>query len=446
MRSTPWSVLGILCAGFFMTLLDTSIVNVAVPAVQAGLGAGFDEVLWVVNAYLLALAVPMIAAGRLGDRFGPKRLYLAGLVLFTVASGLCGAATTVHELIAARALAGVGAAVLGPQTFAFITMLFPPDRRGTALGVWGMVAALSTVTGPLLGGVLVDSLGWRWIFLVNLPIGAVVVVLTLIHAPDPRPGAHHRFDLPGTVLICLALLAISFGLLEGERYDWGTVAGPVTIPLVLAAGVLLLAAFVALQRVADREPLIPARLFADRNFTVATVVMACFGFAMIGLALPLTIYLQTVLGMAPSRAGTVLAVASLASGVASPIVGRLSDRIGAKPLVVLGLTGYATGLTGVASQAGAGANPWRLVPFLIVTGLGIGCVFVLMAGLAVRDLDPGLAGAASGVFNTTRQIGSVLGSAAIGALLQNRLAAHPDAAGALRETTILPVAVTVPAR
>ncbi|WP_078947906.1 DHA2 family efflux MFS transporter permease subunit [Streptomyces griseus] len=420
-RDSPWGVLGVLCAGFFMTLLDTSIVNVAIPAIQADLNADFDQILWVVNGYVLALAVQLIAAGRLGDRFGPKRLYVAGLIVFTVASALCGAATSANQLIAARVLAGTGAALLGPQTFAFITMLFPPHRRGAAIGLWGMVAAFSTVSGPVLGGVLVDALGWQWIFLVNVPIGVLGVILAVVVVPDPRPGAHHRFDVPGMILICLALLAISFGLLEGERYHWGTVAGPLSIPLLLALGGLLLVAFVFLQRVEKREPLVPLSLFANRSFSVASGTMLCFGFAMIGLALPMTIYLQFVLGLSSSMAGMTLAVASFASGLVAPIGGRLSDRMGRKPMLMFGLIAYAVGLALLAIQARAGASPWQFIPALLITGVGIGCVFVLTANLAVGDLDPRLAGGASGVFNTTRQIGAVLGGSAIGALLQNRL-------------------------
>lgn len=421
LRGSPRTVFAVLCGGFFMTLLDAGIVNVAVPAIQSDLHAGFDQVLWVINSYLLALAVPLIAAARLGDRFGPKRLYVTGLVVFTVASALCGVAGDVHELIAARVLQGLGAALLTPQTFTFITVLFPPRERGAAFGVWGMVAGLSTVAGPLLGGVVIDALGWQWIFLVNLPVGVLVTALAMALAPRTRTGTAHRFDLPGMVLICLALLAISFGLLEGERYHWGTVAGPVTIPLLLVLGGVLLVAFVVLQRAERREPLVPLRLFANRNFSLANAVMLCFGIAMAGLMLPMTLYLQAVLGLSPGGAGITLAVASFASGVAAPFVDRLGERVGRKALLVLGLLAYGTGLAVVAAQTGAGAGPLVFVPALVSAGVGIACVFVLMARMAVGDLDPSLTGAGSGVFNTTRQVGAVVGSAAVGALLQNRL-------------------------
>ncbi|GGK74097.1 DHA2 family efflux MFS transporter permease subunit [Mangrovihabitans endophyticus] len=442
-RDRPWAVLSVLCAGFFVTLLDTSIVNVAIPRVRADLDAGLDQVLWVVNGYLLAFAVPLITAGRLGDRFGPRRVYLAGLSLFTLASALCGAAPGIDALIAARVLSGVGAALLGPQTFAFITILFPPSRRGAALGVWGAVAGLATATGPLVGGLVVGALGWRWVFLINVPVGILGVVLAALLAPDSRPGARHRFDVPGTVVISLALLAISFGLLEGQRYRWGPVAGPVSIPALLVVGTLLLGLFVLLQRAGTREPLVPPALFASRNFTLASAVMLCFGFAMAGLALPLTLYLQDGLGLGPAAAGGVLAVASLASGLVAPFAGRAAARVGRIALLAGGLLAYAVGLSLVAASAQGAAGPWPLVPPLLLTGAGIGCVFMLVAELAVGDLPPHLAGAASGVFNTTRQVGGVFGAAAIGALLQDRVAATGELARALRETTVLPVAVTL---
>jgi MFS family permease len=328
--------------------------------------------------------------------------------------------------------------------------------------MWGVVAGLSTVAGPVVGGLVVGTLGWPWVFLVNVPVGVVGIVLALLLVPDHRLGAVHRFDLPGTVLACLALTAISFGLLEGERYHWGTVAGPVTIPRLLVAGVVLAAAFVALQRIERREPLVPLRLFRNRNFSLANAVMLCFGVAMAGLMLPLTLYLQSVLGLSPGGAGIVLAVASFSSGVAAPFVDRVGDRVGRRTLLVFGLLAYAGGLAVVAVQVGAGAGPWQFSPALAVAGVGIACVFVLMAKLAVGDLEPALAGAGSGVFNTTRQVGAVVGGAAVGALLQNRIhAALPglgdgpvvtgDAAAvfragfaaALRETAVLPLAVSV---
>ncbi|GGZ39956.1 DHA2 family efflux MFS transporter permease subunit [Streptomyces poonensis] len=423
--NSPWDVLGVLCARFFMTLLDTSIVNVAIPAIQTDLNAGFDQVLWVVNGHVLALTVLLIAAGRLGDRFGLKQLYVAGLVVFSVSSPLCGAATSAYQLIAARVLADIGAAMLGPQTFVLITMLFPPNRRRAAIGVCGMVAALSTVSGPLLGGVLVDALGWQWIFLVNVPIGLLTLILAAVVVPDPRPGAQHRFDSPGMILICLALFAISFGLLEGERYHWGTVTGPLSIWSLLACGGLLLAVFVSVQRAQRWAPLVPFALFANRSSSVASATMLCFGSAMIGLALPMTICLQFVLHLSLSRAGITLAVASFASGLVAPIGGWLSDRMGRKPLLILGLAAYAVGLALLAVQADSGARPCQFVPTLAITGIGIGCVFVLTANLAVDVLDPKLAGGASGVFHTTRQIGALLGGSAVGTLLQNRLSASP---------------------
>lgn len=423
LHQRPWAVLAVLCLGFFMILLDTTIVNIAIPAMQSGLHASLDEVLWVVNVYLLTYAVPLIVAGRLGDWLGPKRLYVAGLIVFTLASALCGLSTSAGELIAARAVQGVGAALLTPQTLAFITMLFPPTKRGAAFGFWGSVAGFATVAGPLLGGVLVESFGWRWIFFVNLPVGVISLVLAAVLVPDPRPGTSHHFDLPGMALVCAGMLAVTFGLLEGERYHWGKVVGPVTIPMLIVTGVLLLIGFVLLQRVETREPLVPLRLFANRNFSLGNVVAMAVGFSMITTFLPLTLYLQSVLGLSPLMAGLATSPASLTSGVLAPVAGRLSDRVGGKYLLMGGLSAFAAGIALVLAHAEVRTNPWHLAPALVLMGIGMGCVFSPMASVAVGTLDPRRAGAGSGVFNTTRQAGGVIGVAAMGALLQARLAA-----------------------
>ncbi|MDX8142828.1 MFS transporter [Lentzea sp. BCCO 10_0061] len=203
-----------------MTLLDTTIVNVALQSMITDLNASLNDVIWVVSAYLLAFAVPLLLTGRLGDRYGPKRLYGIGLTLFLLASLACGLATSADALITARVFQGLGAAAMTPQTMAFITHLFPPARRGAALGMWGSVAGLATVSGPLLGGVLVTHLGWEWIFFVNLPIGVVALALLFVWVPDLRPNRAPRFDVLGVVLCCLGLGLLVFGIQNGEHYQW----------------------------------------------------------------------------------------------------------------------------------------------------------------------------------------------------------------------------------
>ncbi|MEV7091462.1 DHA2 family efflux MFS transporter permease subunit [Amycolatopsis sp. NPDC051045] len=422
-QANPWAALGALCLGFFMILLDTTIVSIAIPTMLRELGAGLNAVVWVISVYLLTYAVPMLFTSRLGDRFGPKRVFLAGLVVFTGASLWCGLSGSVEMLIAARAVQGLGAALMTPQTLAFITHLFPPAKRGPAMGMWGGVAGLATIAGPLLGGVLVDHLGWEWIFFVNVPIGVIAIVATLMLVPDWQPKHSHSFDLLGIVLSSLALLCIVFGVQNGQQYDWGTVWGGITVFEIIGAGVLLLVAFVVWQRVNKREPLLPLQVFSNRNFSAGTLTATTVGFAMTGMFLPLIIYIQSVLGLSPTMAGLLTAPMSLLSGIIAPFVGRASDKVNGKYLVMFGLAALAAGLGIIALQATPTSSPWSFVPALLVCGLGIGCIFSPMSNLTMGSVEPRLAGTASGIFNTARQVGGVLGSAAIGVLLQARISA-----------------------
>src|SRR5579859_6255377 len=306
LRGNPWAVLVVVSLGFFMTLLDLTIVNIAIPNMILKLHASLDDVLWVLNAYALVLAVLVITAGRLGDLLGPRTMFVAGIAVFTVASAACGLAPGAGWLIAFRAVQGLGAAMLMPQTLALVTMTFPPDRRGAAFGVWGAVAGLATIAGPTLGGLLVTAFDWRWIFFVNLPIGAAVLAVTFFIIPAFQPGRRHRFDIAGVVLASLGLLGICYGLVEGQRYDWGTVTSFISIPLVIAAGVVLLAVFLLVQKMRqDREPLVPFKLFRDRNYTVVNWVSGVLAIGMMGIFLPITIYLQSVLGFSALKAGLV---------------------------------------------------------------------------------------------------------------------------------------------
>ncbi|HKS47672.1 MAG TPA: MFS transporter [Amycolatopsis sp.] len=449
-QANPWAALGALCIGFFMILLDTTIVSIAIPAMVRGLNTDLNSVVWVMSVYLLTYAVPMLFTSRLGDRFGPKRVFLAGLVVFTAASLWCGLSGTAGMLISARAVQGLGAALMTPQTLAFITHLFPPTKRGPAMGLWGGVAGLATITGPLLGGVLVDGLGWEWIFFVNVPVGLAGIVLTLRWVPDWRPGRAHSFDVPGILLSGAGLCLLVFGLQNGQHYDWGKVAGPVNTFETIAAGVVLLAAFVVWQRFNRAEPLIPLAVFGDRNFSAGTLTSVTVGFTMTSMFLPMVIFLQEVLNLSPTKAALVTAPMSLLSGFVAPVVGRLSDKVNPKYLVVTGLVTLVAGLGLIALAAHATGSPWALLPGLLLCGLGIGTVFPPMSNATMSSVQQRLAGAASGIFNTARQVGGVLGSAATGVLLQARITAsmaaeHGNAPLALtdaaRETLLLPMAV-----
>ncbi len=422
-KVNPWAVLIVLSLGTFMTLLDLTIVNVAIPRMSSDLNASLDQLLWVLNAYSLVYAVLLITSGRLGDLLGPRNLFAAGLAVFTVASALSGLAQDSNQLIAARALQGMGAAILAPQGLPILLSVFPPQRRAATFAVFGILAGLAVVAGPTVGGWLVTHLSWRWIFYVNLPVGVVVVAASLFVVPDLRPARRHRLDLTGVLLVTAGLLAVVYGLIEGQRYDWGTVTGPITIPLIIAAGVLLLVIFVVTQALRqDREPLLPFAVFHDRNFTLVCLVLAAMGFAILGMYLPPSIYLQSVLGLSAFDAGLTIAPQPLTMMVASGITSALVQRVSPKYLLIPGLLLLAAGMGSIDWATHADAGRWTFLPGLIASGLGMACIWSPAFGLATRDLRPDLAGVASGVLNTIQELGAVIASAAVGALLQNRLA------------------------
>ncbi|MEV0274498.1 DHA2 family efflux MFS transporter permease subunit [Hamadaea sp. NPDC050747] len=421
-KHSPWLILGVLCLGFFMILLDTTIVNIAIPDMIDRLGASLDQILWILNAYILVYAVLLITAGRLGDLYGAKRLFILGLIIFTLASAACGLAQNPGQLIAFRVIQGVGGALLTPQTLSVLTVIFPPERRGAAFGIWGAVAGVATITGPTLGGWLVTNWDWRWIFYVNVPVGIIALIMAVIVMPDLRLNRKHQLDWVGTLLITLALFLICYGLIEGQSHDWGAAWGPITIPEIIGAGVIVLAVFLWQQYAQrDREPLVPFRIFADRNFSLMNWVVAAIAFGMLGLFLPLIIYLQSVLGLTALQAGLAVAPMSLVSMVVAPFAGRLSDKTGGKWVLFFGLSLWVVGLSIVVFSAQVNSNRGDLIPGLLVAGLGLGCTFAPLQTIAMRNIQPQVAGAASGMINTTRQLGGVIGSAAVGALLQNQL-------------------------
>jgi EmrB/QacA subfamily drug resistance transporter len=438
-RGNPWAVLIVVSLGFFMTLLDLTIVNIAIPSMITSLNASLDDALWVINAYALVLAVLVITSGRLGDLIGPRIMFMGGIAVFTLASAACGAAPSPGWLIGFRAVQGLGAAMLMPQTLTIITNTFPPERRGAAFGVWGAVAGVATIAGPTLGGLLVTVFDWRWIFYVNLPIGVLVLLITPVIIPDLRLGRRHRIDVPGVLLASAALLAICYGLVEGQRYDWGQINSFLSIPLILGAGVVLLVAFLVDQRLTQgREPLVPFALFRDRNYSVVNWISGVLAIGMMGIFLPFTIYLQSVLGFSALKAGLAMAPASLISLPVAPVAGRMTDKIGGKYILMSGLILFGAGMGWLALIA-TPASTWPdfLAP-LLVAGIGMGCTFAPLVTVAMRDVDPRMAGAASGVLNTVRQVGLVIGTATVGALLQNRLVSSMTSQATTRAAALPP--------
>ncbi|HTU74118.1 MAG TPA: DHA2 family efflux MFS transporter permease subunit [Trebonia sp.] len=438
-RGNEWAVLLTLGLGFFMTLLDLTIVNIAIPDMRAGLHASLAGIGWVINAYVIVLAVLVITGGRLGDLRGKRSLFILGVALFTLASLASGLSQTAGQLITARAFQGLGAALLMPQTMSVIIATFPADRRGQALGIWGGIAGLATIAGPTVGGLIVSGLGWRWIFFVNLPVGVLAIVLATIVLPEVKAARRQRLDPPGVLLASASLVAITFGLVEGQQYNWGKVWSFVTIPLVIGLGVVLLAAFLVVQaRRQDRDPLLPFGLFADRNYALMGGANLLVSMGLVGMALPLTVYLQSALGFSALKAGLTMAPASLVSGIVAPFAGRLADK-GGKYLVACGFTVYACGLAIIAVVAGPASTWHDLLPGFLLSGLGTGCTMSPMQTIATRNVPPHLAGGASGVLNTLRQTGSALGSALVLAVLESRLAAGHGYVGALRAAIAVPI-------
>ncbi|MBW0117403.1 DHA2 family efflux MFS transporter permease subunit [Pseudonocardia abyssalis] len=420
--ANPWPALWALVLGFFMILVDSTIVSVATPAIMADLGVGVDPVVWVTSAYLLAYAVPLLVTGRLGDRFGPRRVYLLGLVVFTLASLWCGLTDTLGELIVARVVQGLGAALITPQTMAVITRTFPAENRGRAMSLWGAVAGIATLVGPILGGVLVDGLGWEWIFFINVPVGIVGFVLAVRLVPE-LPTHVRRFDLVGVALSAVGMFLLVFGIQEGQTYDWGTIVGPISVWSLIVAGVVVLAGFVLWQRRAA-EPLVRLALFRDRNFSLANVVITTVGFTVTAMVFPILFYAQAVLGLSPTGSALLLVPMAVVSGGLAPVVGRLSDRVHPRVLAGVGLASWSVSLVWLAAVMGPDTPIWQLLLPIALLGVANGFVWAPVSTTATRNLPPADAGAGSGVYNTTRQVGAVLGSAAIAALIASRLVAN----------------------
>jgi len=409
--------------GFFMILVDSTIVSVATPAIRDDLATDYNSVIWVTSAYLLAYAVPLLITGRLGDRFGPKRVYLTGLAVFTASSLWCGLTDSVESLIIARVVQGLGASMMTPQTMAVITRTFPAHSRGRAMALWGATAGVATLVGPVLGGVLVDNAGWEWIFIINVPVGLVGFVLAWRLVP--RLETHtHRFDWLGVALSAVAMFLIVFGIQEGERYDWGTISGWLSVPLLIATGLVVLAVFVTWQARNRSEPLVPLSLFRDRNFSVSNVAISTVSFSVTAMAFPFMLWTQTVLGYDATQAGLLFVPMALVTAAMAPVVGRMSDRLPPRRLASVGFGTSAIALLGIAWVIAPDTPLWQLLVLNALLGFGNAFLWAPLASTATRNLPMSSAGAGSGVYNTTRQVGAVLGSAAIAAAIAGRLAVH----------------------
>jgi EmrB/QacA subfamily drug resistance transporter len=442
-RHNPWLILITVSLGFFMTLLDTAIVNVAIPQMTVGLHASLTAILWVLNGYTLAFTVLLLISGKIGERYGRRDTFIVSLAVFVVASALCGLSQNPGELIAMRVVQGIGAAAMMPQTLAIVTDVFPEERRGAAFGVWSAVAGAATIVAPIVGGVLVTYESWRWIFFLNLPIGIAAFVMALICLPRVRLHEHPSLDPVGVSLSTVALVGIAYGLIDGQRYGWGAIWSFVSIPLVMAVGAVAFCAFLYQQRLRqDRQPLVPFALFRDRDFAVMSFVTATIVFGSTGLLLPLMIYFQSVLGLSAVATGLTLVPMTVVILILAPVGGILADRIGGAYILTTGIVLMAGGLALIVVAVQPDSSRWALLPGLLVAGFGTGLVFAPMNAVAMRRVRPELAGPAAAIISTSRQLGITIGTAAVGALLQNRLVSTLTSE-AQQRATVLPANLRV---
>lgn len=419
----PWPALWAMVIGFFMILVDNTIVSVATPAIIADLAADVNSVIWVTSAYLLAYAVPLLITGRLGDRFGPKNVYLVGLTLFTLASLVSGLTTSVDALIMARVFQGFGASMMTPQTMAVITRTFPAANRGSAMALWGATAGVATLVGPIVGGLLVDGPGWEWIFFINVPVGVVAFVMAVRLVPQMETHTH-SFDWLGVLLSAVGMFLLVFGIQEGEKYDWGTISGVISVPLLITAGLVVLTGFVLWQRLNRQEPLVPLGLFGDRNFSLANLGISAVAFAITAMAFPFMLYAQAVRGWSPTQSALLLVPMAVFTAALSPVVGRLTDRVHPRSITAVGFILCSAALLWLSRAMTTDGAVWTLLLPMAVLGVANACLWAPLSATATRNLPLGSAGAGAGIYNTTRQVGAVLGSASIAALIQARLVSH----------------------
>jgi EmrB/QacA subfamily drug resistance transporter len=422
--ATKWWTLLVVCLATFMLLLDVTIVNVALPDIQKELGSSFQDLQWVVDAYALALAALLLASGSLGDLLGRKSIFVVGLVVFSTASLICGLSGSPAMLNASRAFQGAGGAMMFATALALIAQEFPPNERGTALGAWGATTGFAVAVGPLVGGALTDAFGWEWIFLVNVPIGLITLGLTLMTVRNSERDPTARIDWPGLVTFSSGLFCLVYALIRGNDDGWGSA----TIVALLAAAAALLAIFVAVELRRD-QPMLDLRLFRIPTFTGAQIVAFSIHASIFSMFLYITLYMQNLLGYSPLEAGLRFLPVSLLSFLAAPIAGKLAERYPVKAFLSAGLALISLGL--IEMHGVEPGDSWTtLLPGFLLAGIGIGFVNPPLATAAIGVVEPRRSGAASGINSTFRQVGTAVGIAGLGAILQSKLS-HGLGAGSL---------------
>jgi EmrB/QacA subfamily drug resistance transporter len=415
-----WLVLGLVCVGQFMVVLDASIVNVALPSIQRDLHFSTSGLQWIVNAYTITFAGFMLLGGRAADLFGRRRMFITGLAIFTASSLLGGMAQDQAWLIAARAVQGLGAAILAPATLTILTASFAEGpARAKALGVWSAVASAGASAGALFGGILTDFLSWRWILFVNVPIGVVALVASRRYLPESRAELTHRhLDVAGAVTVTGGLVAIVYGLVNTESHAWGSAA----VLLPVAVGVLLLATFFYLQARVSRAPLVPLRIFRSRSVAGGNAVMFMMFGALFGSWYFETLYMQHVLGFSPLQAGLAFLPQTVLIAAGAQVTSRLVSRLGPRPLILTGSLTAAAGLAWLTQITPSSTFTAALLGPYILIGLGMGLTVTPVAVAGTAGVPREDAGLASGLLNTSRTVGASIGLAALATLAANRTA------------------------
>jgi EmrB/QacA subfamily drug resistance transporter len=399
--------LAIVSIGLFMVVLDNLVVNVALPSIHRDLGASIQALEWTVNAYVLAYAVLLLTGAALGDRFGRRRMFIAGIVLFTLSSAASAVAPSIDLLIAARALQGIGAAIVTPLTLTLLADAFPPERRGVALGVWSGISGIAVALGPLVGGAVIQLSSWHWIFWINVPIGIALVPLAARRLAESH-GASQRLDLRGLALASTGLFGIVYGLVRSQSQGWTSPE----IVVALSAGALLVVAFIAYELRA-RDPMLPMSFFAKRSFAVTNAVSLAMYFGMFGSIFFLSQFLQNVLGNTPLQAGVKLLVWTGATMVVAPLAGFFSERYGSRVFMAAGLALQAIALGWLAALASVDQTFASMIGPFVLAGSGMALVFAPAANAVLSSVHTDEAGQASGAANAIRELGGVLGIAVL---------------------------------
>ena len=410
-ENRKWWTLGAVSFGLFMIMLDNTVVNVALPSIQRDLDADLSELEWIVTGYALTFASLMLVGGKVADAYGRRLVFVIGIVVFTFASLMCGLADSSEMLIGARVLQGAGAALMNPATLSIIAATFPPRERGTAIGIWAGTSALALAIGPLVGGLITEHIDWSWIFFVNVPVGALAIVASLLFIDESRDETHERLDLPGLITSALGLFALTYGLIEANTYGWGSAR--ILGTFVLAA--VSLVAFIALEK-RQRAPMLPLELFRNRTYTGANLVMLLVALAMFGVFFFVSLYMQNILGYSAVQTGAAFLPMTVLIILVAPIAGKTSDRLGSRGLITGGMTLLAVQLL-LFSQLSADASFWNLLPALLIGGVGMALTMTPSAAAATRSLPVDKAGVGSAVLNSARQVGGTMGVAIMGAIV-----------------------------